>query len=87
VDLAHRRPRGRRRPERDIFLNSDEVKSKPEQAREKIVEGMLDKRFFAEKGGVLLDQPWIQGSGETVEQALSEAGAEVVAFERLTVVG
>ena len=41
--------------EREIYLNSDEVQSKPEQAREKIVTGMLDKRFFAERGGVLAD--------------------------------
>ena len=73
--------------ERDIYLNSDEVKSKPEQAREKIVEGMLGKRFFADKGGVLLDQPWIHDSAKSVAQALSEAGAEVVAFERLALAG
>ena len=41
--------------EREIYLNSDEVQSKPEQARENIVTGMLDKRFFAERGGVLAD--------------------------------
>ena len=29
--------------EREIFANSDEVQSKPEQAREKIVEGMLEQ--------------------------------------------
>ncbi len=69
--------------ERDIYLNSDEVKSKPEQAREKIVDGMLNKRFYAAApGGVLLEQPWIHDSAKTVEQALSEAGAEVLAFER-----
>ena len=73
--------------ERDICLHSDEVKSKPEQAREKIVEGMLGKRFFADKGGVLLDQPWIHDSAKSVAQALSEAGAEVVAFERLALAG
>src|SRR5205823_4260129 len=32
--------------EREIYANSDEVQSKPEQARDKIVEGMLGKRFF-----------------------------------------
>ena len=43
--------------ERQIFLNSDEVQSKPEAAREKIVDGMLGKRFFAATpGGVLADQ-------------------------------
>jgi elongation factor Ts len=71
--------------ERDIYANSDEVKSKPEQAREKIVEGMLNKRFFAAQ--VLTEQPWIHDTGKTVGQALSEAGAEVLEFERLAVTG
>ncbi len=43
--------------EREIYANSDEVQSKPEQAREKIVEGMLGKRFFG--ANVLVDQEWI----------------------------
>ena len=69
--------------ELDIFRSSDEVASKPEQAREKIVEGMLNKRFFAASpGGVLLEQPWIHDASKTVQQALQEAGAEVLAFER-----
>jgi elongation factor Ts len=66
--------------EREIYANSDEVQSKPEQAREKIVEGMLNKRFFAAQ--VLTEQPWIHDTGKTVGQALSEAGAEVLEFER-----
>jgi elongation factor Ts len=71
--------------EREIYANSDEVKSKPEQAREKIVEGMLNKRFFAAQ--VLTEQPWIHDTGKTVGQALSEAGAEVLEFERFAVAG
>jgi elongation factor Ts len=66
--------------EREIFANSDEVQSKPEQAREKIVEGMLNKRFFAQT--VLADQEWIHDGSRTVGQALQEAGAEVLEFER-----
>ena len=74
--------------EREILLGSDEVQSKPEQAREKIVEGMLNKRFFgAYPGGVLLEQPWIHDSGKTVAQAMQEAGIEVVAFERFALAG
>jgi elongation factor Ts len=69
--------------EREIFSNSDEVQSKPEQAREKIVEGMLNKRFFA--ANVLVDQEWVHDSSKTVAQALKEAGAEVVDFARITV--
>jgi elongation factor Ts len=67
--------------EREIFANSDEVQSKPEQAREKIVEGMVNKRFYASR--VLADQPWIHDTAKTVGQALSEEGAEVLEFERL----
>jgi elongation factor Ts len=66
--------------EREIYANSDEVQSKPEQAREKIVEGMLNKKFFG--ANVLVDQEWIHDSSKTVGQALKEAGAEVLEFER-----
>ena len=67
--------------EREIFAGTDEVLSKPEQAREKIVDGMLQKRFFAAR--VLVDQPWIHDPGTTVGQALAGEGAEVLEFERL----
>jgi elongation factor Ts len=65
--------------EREIFANSDEVQSKPEQAREKIVDGMLNKRFFG--ANVLADQEWIYDSSQTVGQTLKDAGAEVLEFE------
>ena len=72
--------------EKQVYLNSDELEGKPEQAKEKIVEGMLAKRFFAaQPGGVLTEQPWIHDSAKTVGQALGEAGAHVVAFKRLSV--
>jgi elongation factor Ts len=67
--------------EREIYANSDEVQSKPEQAREKIIEGMLNKRFFAEQ--VLVDQPWIHETSKSVGDVLGEQGAEVLEFERL----
>lgn len=74
--------------ERQIFLNSDEVQSKPEAAREKIVDGMLAKRFFAAApGGVLVDQAWIHDSSRTVGQALADAGATVKGFTRVSVAG
>jgi elongation factor Ts len=66
--------------EREIFLATDEVQSKPEQAREKIVEGMLNKRFFG--SSVLVDQEWIHDSSKKVGQALADEGAEVLEFER-----
>ena len=72
--------------ERQIYLNSDELEGKPEQAKEKIVEGMLAKRFYAaQPGGALTEQPWIHEASQTVGQALGAAGARVVAFKRLSV--
>ena len=71
--------------EREIYANSDEVQSKPEQAREKIVEGMLNKRFFG--ANVLVDQEWIHDGSKKVGQVLAEAGAEVLEFERFELAG
>ena len=74
--------------ERQIYLNSDEVQSKPEQAREKIVDGMVAKRFLAAApGGALLEQAWIHDVSKTVRAALDEAGASVTAFSRISVAG
>ena len=71
--------------EREIYANSDEVLSKREQAREKIVDGMVNKRFFAAQ--VLNDQPWIHDDKKTVGRVLADEGAEVLEFERFTVAG
>jgi elongation factor Ts len=71
--------------EREIFANTDEVQSKPEQAREKIVEGMLNKRFFG--ANVLAEQVWIHDDSLTVGKALADAGAEVLEFERFSLAG
>ncbi len=74
--------------ERQIYLNSDEVQSKPEAAREKIVDGMLAKRFYAATpGGTLADQAWIHDPSKTVAQALEEAGASLARFTRISVQG
>src|SRR5206468_5555761 len=66
--------------ERSVYEKLPEVESKPEQAREKIVEGMLGKRFFAE--AVLAEQPWIHDPKKTVGEALEEEGLKVLEFER-----
>ena len=66
--------------EREIFLSTDEVQSKPEQARDKIVEGMLNKRFFG--ANVLVDQEWIHDSGKKVGDVLAEEKAEVLELAR-----
>jgi elongation factor Ts len=71
--------------EREIFAGSDEVQSKPEQAREKIVEGMLGKRFFAER--VLLDSTSIHDASKTVAQVVGDEGAAILEFERFDLRG
>jgi elongation factor Ts len=74
--------------ERSIFENTEEVRSKPEAAREKIVDGMLNKRFFAAvPGGALVEQAWIHEPSKTVGQALEDAGASVARFVRISVAG
>src|SRR5437870_8253422 len=71
--------------EREIYLGSDEVQAKPEQARDKIVEGMLNKRFFG--ANVLVEQDWIHDSSKKVGDALGDEGAEVLEFERFELNG
>jgi elongation factor Ts len=66
--------------EREILMNSDEVQSKPENVREKIVEGMLNKRFYGES--VLTEQTWYRPdeSTATVGQVLKERGIELIDY-------
>jgi elongation factor Ts len=63
--------------EREILRGSDEVQSKPEDVREKIVEGMLNKRFYGES--VLSEQTWYRAdeSTATVGKFLDEKGIEL----------
>jgi elongation factor Ts len=69
--------------ERGIYEKLPDVASKPDDVRSKVVDGMLQKRFFAES--VLLDQPWIHDTSLTVGKALAERDAEVRRFVRLSV--
>ncbi|HEX6763089.1 MAG TPA: translation elongation factor Ts [Gaiellaceae bacterium] len=63
--------------EREILRSSDEVQSKPEAVREKIVDGMLNKRFYGES--VLSEQTWYRAdeSTATVGRFLDERGIEL----------
>ena len=66
--------------ERSIYL--EEVKSKPAELQQKIVDGKLNS-FFA--GRVLVEQPWIKDDKSTVGKALTAAlgeGTRLVAFRR-----
>lgn len=61
--------------ERDVLLHTEDVLSKPENVREKIVEGRLQK-WFADS--VLLDQQWYRDQSLTVAKAIG--GMEVLDF-------
>jgi len=66
--------------ERQILTNSDEVQGKPENVREQIVEGMLNKKFYGE--AVLMEQTWYRPdeSTGTVAQVLKERGVELLDY-------
>ena len=69
--------------EREILEKLPEVESKPADVRDKIVDGMLNKRFYAES--VLEEQTWIHDTGLTVEKALKQGGLELVEYAWLSV--
>jgi elongation factor Ts len=66
--------------EREILSNSEDVLSKPENVREKIVEGQLNKKFYGE--AVLHDQTWYRADESTssVAKYLEERGIELVDY-------
>jgi len=69
--------------EREILTKLPEVESKPADVREKIVEGMLNKRFYAES--VLEEQTWIHDTSLTVAKALERGGLELIEYAWLSV--
>jgi elongation factor Ts len=66
--------------EREILSNSEEVLSKPENVREQIVEGQLNKRFYGE--AVLSEQTWYRADEftGTAGQYLKERGIELLDY-------
>ncbi len=69
--------------ERAVILAADDMKSKPENVREKMVVGRLNS-FFAQQ--VLGEQPWILDDKQSVEKALEKAlgpGTKILAFRRV----
>jgi elongation factor Ts len=69
--------------EREILEKLPEVESKPADVRGKIVEGMLNKRFYAES--VLEEQTWIHDTSLTVEKALKQGDLELIEYAWLSV--
>src|SRR5262249_5684798 len=68
--------------EREILSRQPDVQEKPEDVREKIVEGRINKWL---QEIVLDDQVWIHDTSRRVEDVLGEAGLEVIEFSRLAV--
>jgi elongation factor Ts len=68
--------------EKEILAKQPDVQDKPEQVREKIVEGRIRKWL---EDVVLEDQAWIHDTDKRVGQVLQESGLEVIEFRRLSV--
>jgi elongation factor Ts len=69
--------------ERNVILAADDMKSKPENVREKMMVGRLSS-FYAQQ--VLAEQPWILDDKQNVQKALEQAlgaNTKIVAFRRV----
>ena len=60
--------------ERAIYADSDELKSKPEQIREKIIDGKMAKFY---KQSCLLEQEFVKNPDLTVEKLVAEVAKKV----------
>jgi len=65
--------------ERKVYLESEEVLKKPEDKREMIVKGKLEKFY---KDSALLDQPWVLEPKTSVSKALAAALGPDAKIER-----
>ena len=69
--------------EKEVQMNSDDLAGKPDNLKEKMVEGRLNK-FLADIS--LVDQPFVKGDGkETVAKFVESKGGKVVSFVRYEV--
>ena len=68
--------------EREIFRSQVEKENKPEEIREKMIEGKLNKQLADVS---LLKQPFVKDPSKTVEVFLSESNAKISSFVRLEV--
>jgi elongation factor Ts len=60
--------------EKDIEMRRDDLANKPDQVKEKIIQGRIDKRL---KEMSLMDQPYIRDQNLTVEQLVKQAIAQL----------
>jgi len=67
--------------EREKAIYAEQVKDKPANIIDKIVEGKL-KKFFAEN--CLVQQPFVKDDSKTVEQVLTEAAKQTAGTAKIT---
>jgi elongation factor Ts len=60
--------------EKEIQIGRDDLVNKPDQVKEKIVQGRIDKRL---KEMSLMDQPYIRDQNITMEQLVKQASAKL----------
>jgi elongation factor Ts len=60
---------------RSELFNAEDVRSKPEDVRERIIDGRL-KKWYAEPGGVLLEQPF-RDTEQTIRDLITQAVATI----------
>ena len=70
--------------EREIGREQARAEGKPDQILDKIAEGKLQRYF---KDNVLVEQPFVKDSSQTVEQMLKKEGAELRRFVRFALGG
>ena len=68
--------------EKEILAKQPDVQDKPEQVREKMIEGRIRKWL---EQIVLEDQAWIHDPGRRVGDVLAESKLDVLEFRRLSV--
>lgn len=69
--------------EKAVFRESDDLKGKPADRIDKIIQGKLEKYF---QGAALLDQPWVHDDKLTVQQALQQALGAGTKIEKFALV-
>ena len=68
--------------EKEVQMNSEDLQGKPDNIKEKMVEGRLNK-FLADIS--LVDQPFVKDPDMTVEKYVASKGATVKSFVRFEV--
>lgn len=71
--------------EREVGIYREEIKDKPEEIQEKIIQGKLDKFYSTQ---ALVEQPWVKDDTLSVAQAMEALlgeGSQVAAFARFAI--